>query len=114
MEKMKVLLAGAAACLAWTALAETRLTVHSGETATIGVDIGNANNGTCELVAEAGSTVVLPAPEDATCWVFTRLYLTGSGTVTLVAPPGDFSASTVVFANGIAAESDNVTLHVDV
>ena len=114
MEKMKVLLVGAAACLAWTALAETRLTVHSGETATIGVDIGNANNGTCELVAEAGSTVVLPAPEDATCWVFTRLYLTGSGTVTLVAPPGDFSASTVVFANGIAAESDNVTLHVDV
>ena len=104
----------AVAGLALAASAVTQYTVASGETATIGTDIGNANNGTCELVAEAGSTVVLPVPEDANCWVFTRLYLTGVGTVTLVAPPGDFSASTVVFANGIAAESDNVTLHVDV
>ena len=100
--------------LAMAVSAATRFTVSSGETATIGTDIGNANNGTCELVAEAGSTVVLPAAEGVNCWVYTRLYLTGSGTVTLVAPPGDFSAPTVVFANGLAAESDNVTLHVGI
>ena len=46
--------------LAMAVSAATRFTVSSGETATIGTDIGNANNGTCELVAEAGSTVVLP------------------------------------------------------
>ena len=114
MTKRMMMFAAAVGLVLAASATETHLTVHAGETATIGTDIGNANNGTCELVAEAGSTVVLPAPEDATCWVFTRLYLTGSGTVTLVAPPGDFSASTVVFANGIAAESDNVTLHVDV
>ena len=42
---------------------ETRLTVPAGETATIGTDIDNSSGGTCELVAEAGSTVVLPAAE---------------------------------------------------
>ena len=112
MKRMMMFAAVVGMALASSAV--TQYTVASGETATIGVDIDNANNGTCELVAEAGSTVVLPAQEGDNCWVFTRLYLTGVGTVTLVAPPGDFSASTVVFANGIAAESDNVTLHVDV
>ena len=94
--------------------AATRFTVESGEAATIGTDIGNNSDGTCELVAEAGSTVVLPAAEGGNCWVYTRLYLTGSGTVTLIAPAGSFSASTVVFVWGIAAESDDVTLHVDI
>ena len=100
--------------LALAASAATKLTVAAGQTATIGVDIDNNSSGSCELVAEAGSTVVLPAAEGVNCWVYTRLYLTGSGTVTLVAPSGDFSATTVVFVWGIAAESDNVTLHVDI
>ncbi|MBQ3807600.1 MAG: hypothetical protein II840_06550 [Kiritimatiellae bacterium] len=94
--------------------AATRVTVASGETATIGTDIGNNSDGGCELVAEAGSTVKLPETGGGNCWVYTRLYLTGSGTVTLVAPSGNFSASTVVFVWGIAAESDNVTLRVDI
>ena len=85
MRCFKVFLAGAAACLAWTALgAFQSVTVASGESITIGDGVNNERDS--ELVAEAGSTVVLPAPEGATCWVFTRLYLTGSGTVTLVAP----------------------------
>ena len=104
----------AAVGLALAASAATRFTVASGETATIGTDIDNSSGGTCELVAEAGSTVVLPAAEGVNCWVYTRLYLTGSGTVTLVAPSGDFSASTVVFVFGLAAASDDVTLHVDI
>ena len=104
----------AAVGLALAASAATRFTVASGETATIGTDIDNSSGGTCELVAEAGSTVVLPAAESGNCWVYTRLYLTGSGTVTLVAPSGNFSASTVVFVFGLAAESDNVTLHVNI
>ncbi|MBR1587686.1 MAG: hypothetical protein IJ658_05115 [Kiritimatiellae bacterium] len=113
MRKMKVLLAGAAACLAWTACgAFQSVTVASGDSITIGVGVNNDKD--AELVAEAGSTVVLPVPEGANCWVFTRLYLTGSGTVTLVAPEGDFSAWNVVFADGIAAASDNVALHVAV
>ena len=113
MRSMKVLLAGAAACLAWTAHgAFQSVTVASGDSVTIGVDVKNETDS--ELVAEAGSTVVLPAPEAPNCWVFTRLYLTGSGTVTLVAPEGDFSAWNVVFADGIAAASDAVTLHVGV
>ena len=94
--------------------AATRFAVANGETATIGKDIDNSSSGTCELVAEAGSTVVLPPAEGPNCWVYTRLYLTGSGTVTLVAPSGDFSASTVVFVFGLAAASDDVTLHVDI
>ena len=103
----------AAACLALSAHGAT-VTVASGESVTIGSDVPNTNNGTSELVAEAGSTIVLPASETASFWVFTRVYLTGTGTVTLVAPAGDSSATTIVFANGLAAESDNVTLHVDI
>ena len=102
----------AAVCLAWTAQAVTSATVTAGNSITIGAGI--ANSGDYELVAEAGSTIVLPAQEDVNCWVFTRVYLTGSGTVTLVAPDAEFDAPTVVFADGLAAESDNVSLHVDV
>jgi len=102
----------AAACLAWTAQAVTSVTVTSGNSITIGDGIANSDN--YELVAEAGSTIVLPAQENVNCWVFTRVYLTGSGTVTLVAPDAEFDAPTVVFADGLAAESDNVSLHVDV
>ena len=101
-----------AACLAWAAQAVTSATVTAGNSITIGDGI--ANSGDYELVAEAGSTIVLPAQEDVNCWVFTRVYLTGSGTVTLVAPDAAFDAPTVVFADGLAAESDNVSLHVDV
>ena len=110
----RMMMFAAAVALALAASAATRFTVASGETATIGTDIDNSSGGTCELVAEAGSTVVLPAAEGVNCWVYTRLYLTGSGTVTLVAPSGDFSASTVVFVFGLAAASDDVTLHVDI
>ena len=108
------ILCAAAVGLVLSVSAATRFTVASGGTATIGTDIDNGSGGTCELVAEAGSTVVLPAADGVNCWVYTRLYLTGSGTVTLVAPSGDFAASTVVFVFGLAAASDNVTLHVDI
>ena len=110
----RMMMFAAAVGLAIAASAATRLTVASGETATIGTDIDNSSGGTCELVAEAGSTVVLPTAEGVNCLVYTRLYLTGSGTVTLVAPSGDFSASTVVFVFGLAAASDDVTLYVDI
>ena len=102
----------AVAGLALAAHAVTSVTVTSGNSITIGDGI--ANSGDYELVAEAGSTIVLPAQENMNCWVFTRVYLTGSGTVTLVAPDAAFDAPTVVFADGLAAESDNVSLHVDV
>ena len=102
----------AAVGMTLTASAVTSVTLHAGESITIGDGI--ANSGDYELVAEAGSTIVLPAQEDVNCWVFTRVYLTGSGTVTLVAPDAEFDAPTVVFADGLAAESDNVSLHVDV
>ncbi len=113
MKEMRVFLVGAAACLACAAHgAFQSVTVASGESITIGGGVNNDFDS--ELVAEAGSTVVLPAPEGVNCWVFTRLYLKGSGTVTLVAPEGDFSAWNVVFADGIAAASDAVTLHVGI
>ena len=102
----------AVAELALAAQAVTSVTVTSGNSITIGDGI--ANSGDYELVAEAGSTIVLPAQEGVNCWVFTRVYLTGSGTVTLVAPDAAFDAPTVVFADGLATESDNVSLHVDV
>ena len=102
----------AVAGLALAAQAVTSVTVTSGNSITIGDGIANSDN--YELVAEAGSTIVLPAQENVNCWVFTRVYLTGSGTVTLVAPDAEFDAPTVVFADGLAAESDNVSLHVDV
>ena len=55
MRKMKVLLAGAAACLAWTALgAFQSVTVASGESITIGDGVNNERDS--ELVAEAGWT----------------------------------------------------------
>ena len=113
MKEMRVFLAGAAACLACVAHgAFQSVTVASGDSITIGVGVNNDSDS--ELVAEAGSTVVLPAQSGVNCWVYTRLYLTGSGTVTLVAPEGEFTATTVVFADGLAAASDSVTLHVGI
>ena len=110
MKRMMMFVAAVGMTL--TASAVTSVTLHAGESITIGDGI--ANSGDYELVAEAGSTIVLPAQEGVNCWVFTRVYLTGSGTVTLVAPDAEFDAPTVVFADGLAAESDNVSLHVDV
>ena len=103
----------AATCLALSAQGVTKYSVGADETFTLDAyDTGN-NKDDAELTAEAGATIVLNAPDSANVtYSLTRLYLTGSGTVTLVAPDENYAAQVVVFANGLAAASDNVTLHV--
>ena len=86
------------------------VTVGDGETITIGE--GVANSGTSELPASAGATIVLPPPvSDGTVYIYTRLILTGSGTVTLVASDENFDSTVIGIANGVTAK-DTVTLHV--
>jgi hypothetical protein len=105
------------ACIVLAALATASaaayefVTVGDGETITIGE--GVANNEQSELSAAAGSTIVLPQPTTAggTVFVYTRLILTGSGTVTLVAPDENFNSTVVAFVSGLAA-TNTATLHV--
>ena len=88
--------------------------VGDGETITIGE--GVANSSASELSAFAGATIILPAPSaGGVAYVYTRLILKGSGTVTLAAPPDDenYAATVVTIANGVTA-ADSVTLHVAV
>ena len=99
-----------AACAAVRAVAYEFVAVGDGETITIGE--GVANSGTSELSASAGATIVLPPPvSDGTVYIYTRLILTGSGTVTLVAPDENFDSTVIGIANGVTAK-DTVTLHV--
>ncbi|MBQ6341173.1 MAG: hypothetical protein IJI36_18710 [Kiritimatiellae bacterium] len=111
MRNMKVLLAGAAACLAWTA-SGTVVNVADGETVVIGTDV--ASEPSIELVVTTGAsgvTLVLP-PADAqgTATVWTRIYLQGTGTVSFVAAEGQ-TPTAIVIAAGLAAD-DTATLHV--
>ena len=95
---------------ALTSFAYEYVTVGDGETITIGE--GVANSGTSELAASAGATIVLPPPvSDGTVYIYTRLILTGSGTVTLVASDENFDSTVIGIANGVTAK-DTVTLHV--
>ena len=90
------------ACVAQGAV--TQVSISSGES----IVIANSNNNDqVELTAAAGSTIVMP-PNGI---VFTRVRLTGSGTVTLAPPAPDFSEETAIMANGLAA-ADETTLHV--
>ena len=93
-----------------TAAAYEFVSVGDGERVTIGGDV--ANSDVTELCASAGATIVLPAVNsDGNAYIYTRLILKGSGTVTLEAPDEDYAAPTVAVVSGIAAE-DSVTLHV--
>ena len=95
---------------ALTSFAYEYVTVGDGETITIGE--GVANSGTSELSASAGATIVLPPPvSDGSVYIYTRLILTGSGTVTLVASDENFDSTVIGIANGVTAK-DTVTLHV--
>ena len=101
-----------AALVTASAAAYEFVSVGDGETITIGE--GVADNGASELSASAGATIVLPATSaGGVAYIYTRLILKGSGTVTLVPPPDDenYAATVVAFVNGVTA-ADTVTLHV--
>ena len=103
-----------AALVTASAAAYEFVTVGDGETITIGE--GVANSGTSELSASAGATIVLPATSaGGVAYIYTRVILKGSGTVTLVAPPDDenYAATVVAFVYGLTAP-DTATLHVAV
>ena len=81
MRNVKVLLAGAAACLAWTA-SGTVVNVADGDTVVIGTDV--ASEPSIELVVTTGAsgvTLVLPPIDPAvdvgTAFVWPRIYLKG-------------------------------------
>ena len=101
-----------AALVTASAAAYEFVAVGDGETITIGE--GVANSGISELSASAGATIVLPATSaGGVAYIYTRLILKGSGTVTLVAPPDDenYAATVVAFVYGLTAP-DTATLHV--
>ena len=114
MRNVKVLLAGAAACLAWTA-SGTVVNVADGETVVIGTDV--ASEPSIELVVTTGAsgvTLVLPPIDPAvdvgTAFVWPRIYLKGTGTASFVAAEGQTPTS-IVMASGLAAD-DTAALHV--
>ena len=108
--KRQVIACFVAAGLALAAAAYESVTVGDGESVTIGGDVTNAD--TVELTASAGATIVLPAASSGgNAYIYTRLILTGEGTVTLVAPSEDYTAKTVGIVGGVTA-ADTVTLHV--
>ena len=97
-----------------TASAVTLVSVGDGETLTLAGSGSGNNTADTEITAAAGATIVLNAADSGgASRILSKLYLTGSGTVTLAAPDSGYAATEVRIEGGIAAATPaNMTLHV--
>ena len=97
-----------------TASAVTLVSVGDGETLTLAASGSGNNTADTEITAAAGATIVLNAADSGgASRILSKLYLTGSGTVTLAAPDSGYAATEVRIEGGIAAATPaNMTLHV--
>ena len=98
---------------AFAAHGVTKLSVADGGTLTLDAYGSGNNTAETEITAEAGSTVVLNAADGGASRILSKLYLVGSGTVTLAAPDASYAAEAIAIEGGIAAATPaDMTLHV--